>query len=139
MGFWKQVFRPRVPVAVLSGGHALTDNVEGKGLVNRMSVMKGRKSGEVEIATLFGQKHFTFSRISWEPSGSRSVGKAAGGAILGTVVAGPLGTIAGAALGAKKKDNSTAYLYLVDEEGVNHEVHIKCTQDQYRQISNIAY
>ncbi|PJN92038.1 hypothetical protein, partial [Bacillus sp. mrc49] len=93
----------------------------------------------VEIATLFGQKHFTFSRISWEPSGSRSVGKAAGGAILGTVVAGPLGTIAGAALGAKKKDNSTAYLYLVDEEGVNHEVHIKCTQDQYRQISNIAY
>jgi len=139
MGFWKQVFRPRVPVAVLAGGHALTDNVEGKGLVNRMSIMKGRKAGEVEIATLFGQKHFTFARISWEPSGSRSVGKAAGGAILGTVIAGPLGTIAGAALGAKKKDNSTAYVYLIDEEGVEHEVHVQCTKDQYVQISRIAY
>lgn len=139
MGFWKQVFRPRVPVAVLSGGHVLTDKVEGKGLVNRISVMKGRKSGEVEIATMFGQKHFTFSRISWEPSGSRSVGKAAGGAIAGAIIAGPLGGIAGAAIGAKKKDNSTAYVYLIDEEGIEHEVHIKCTKEQYTQISRIAF
>jgi len=139
MGFWKQLFRSRVPVKVLAGGHALTDNVEGKGLVNRMSVMKGRTSGEVEIATLFGQKYFNFARISWEPSGSRSVGKTATGAIIGTVVAGPLGTIAGAAIGAKKKDNSTAYVYLIDDEGVEHEVHVQCTKDQYMQISRIAY
>lgn len=139
MGFWKQVFRARVPVSVLSGGHVLTDNDQGKGMVNKISVMKGRESGEVEIATLFGQKFFKFARISWEQHGSRSAGKAATGAILGTVVAGPLGTIAGAAIGGKKKDTSTAYLYLVDEEGVEHEVHIQCSKEQYTQISRISY
>lgn len=139
MGFWKEAFRVRVPVGVLAGGHALTDNVKGKGLVNRISVMKGRESGEVEIATMFGQKFFTFSRITLEQSGSINVGKAAGGAILGTMVAGPLGTIAGAALGAKKKDTSTAFLYLTDDEGTEHEIHIQCTRQQYSQIASIAY
>ncbi|MEH6948302.1 hypothetical protein V7068_14775 [Bacillus sp. JJ634] len=65
--------------------------------------------------------------------------KAEAGAILGTVVAGPLGTIAGAAIGGKKKDTSTAYIYLIDDDSVEHEVHVQCTKEQYTQISRIAY
>jgi hypothetical protein len=139
VGFWKELFRPRVPVKVLAGGHVLTDNEQGKSLVNRMAIMKGRESGEVEIATLFGRKFFKFSRISWERRSERSVGKAAGGAIAGTLIAGPLGTIAGAAIGAKKKDTSTAYLYLIDDNGIEHEIHITCNEEQYKQIARIPF
>lgn len=101
MGFWKQVFRPRV--SVLEGGHVLTDNVEGKGLVNRMSVIKGRKLGEVKVTTAFGQKHFTLSQIEWEQSGDRNVGKAYGSTILSTALVGSVGTIAEVAVRAMKK------------------------------------
>lgn len=139
MGFLKEFFRPRVPVKVLAGGHVLTDVEEGKALVNRMAIMKGREPGEVEIATLFGRKFFKFSRITWERSSERNIGKAAGGAIAGTLIAGPLGTIAGAAMGGKKKDTSTAYVYLIDESGTEHEVHIACNEDQYKQIARIPF
>ena len=132
-------FRPRVTVKVLAGGHVLTDVEEGKSMVNRIAIMKGREPGEVEIGTLFGRKFFKFSRITWERSSERNIGKAAGGAIAGTLIAGPLGTIAGAAIGGKKKDTSTAYVYLIDENGTEHEVHIACNKDQYKQIARIPF
>ncbi|MET3320536.1 hypothetical protein ACFY5J_20835 [Peribacillus butanolivorans] len=136
MGFWKQVFRLRV--SVLEGGHVLTDNVEGKGLVNRMSVIKGRKSGEVKVTTAFGQKHFTLSRIEWEQSGNRNVGKANGSTILSTALVGSVGTIAEVAVRAMKKDNSTAYIYLIDEEGEEHKILVQCTKEQFIQIYKLC-
>jgi len=131
---WKDFFKARIPVDVLSGGHILTDNPAAP-QINKVAIMKGDESREVYANTLYGQKPFTFIRIEWDESHTRSGGKAAVGAIAGTMVAGPLGGIAGAAIGGKKKDTSKAFLYLQDQEGVEHAVHIKCDEKLYKQLS----
>lgn len=48
--------------------------------------------------------------VSFEEKGSRSVGKTAVGAVVGGVLTGGLGLIAGGALGAMKKDVSNLYI-----------------------------
>jgi outer membrane lipoprotein SlyB len=83
------------------------------------------------------KKKWTLAGIDWEESHTRSAGKAAAGAIVGKMVAGTVGGIAGAAIGGKKKDTSKAYLHLRvrDQEGVEHTIHIKCDEKLYRQLS----
>ncbi|CAH0161098.1 hypothetical protein SRABI96_00953 [Peribacillus sp. Bi96] len=139
MRFWKQVFRPQVSVGVLAGGHVLTDHVEGKKLVNKMSIMKGREPGQVKVTTAFGQKHFTLSRIEWEQSQNRNGAKTKSNTILSTALVGSVGAITDVAVRAMKKDTSNAYIYLIDEDGEENETLIQCTKDQFKQVSRIAY
>lgn len=143
MGFLKNAFKdamkPRVDIKIIAGGHVLTDK-ELNVPIKNATLFKGEEKGTVVSQIPFGDKKpFTFKGISWEPASSRSAGKAAAGAIAGTLAAGPLGTIAGAAVGGKKKDESTAFLTLVDREGIEHEIHIECTKQQYSQIANLPY
>ncbi|WP_153013425.1 hypothetical protein [Heyndrickxia coagulans] len=104
-----------------------------------VNVASGDKPGEVLIEVGPGMKRaYVPDGIEWEESAKRSGGKAAGGAIVGTVVAGPLGGIAGAAVGGRRRDNSKAYVYLIDPEtGEEITLHIRCDQAQYRQINNL--
>ncbi|MDM5358802.1 hypothetical protein ABIE66_002635 [Peribacillus sp. B2I2] len=139
MGFWKQVIKPRIQVSVLAGGHVLTDNVEGKESVNRMTIMKRRQPGEVKVTTAFGQKHFKLSRIEWEHGESRNVGKPKSSTILSTALVGSVGVITDVAFRAMKKETSNAYIYLIDEEGEEHKILIQCTKEQFTQISRIVY
>jgi|GEM_PF-6892925 len=131
---FKDFFKERIPVEVLSGGHILTDNPAAPA-VNKAAIMKGDEPGQVYANTMYGQKPFTFNRIEWDESHARSGGKAAVGAIAGTMVAGPLGGIAGAAIGGKRKDTSKAFLYLQEQEGVEHKVHINCDEKLYKKLS----
>ena len=135
---WKDFFRKRVQVSVIAGGHVLTDNEAGKGLVSKVAVMKGDRPGYVYMNTLFGQKEFKFEKITWQRDRTRSIGKTAAGALVGTVIAGGIGTVAGAAIGARRRDISTAFLYISDDSG-EHEVHIECSKQQYAEISQIAH
>jgi hypothetical protein len=135
MGFWKEAMRLKVPVKVLSGGHALTD-IKVNIPIKSITFVKGDNPGEVFtiIPLLKGKKAFMFTNIEWEESHQRSGGKAAVGAIVGSVV-GPLGTIAGAAVGGKKIDTSKAYMFLTDQEGNEHRIHIYCDEKLYKQLS----
>ena len=74
--------------------------------------------------------------IEWEESARRSGGKPAAGSILGTALIGPIGTIAGAVVGGSLRDNSKAYVYLINPK-TNEEValYIRCTKKQYKEIS----
>ncbi len=136
MGFFKNVFsakefkRERINVEVIAG------HPQGARHVN---IASGDNPGEVLIEVGPGsRKAYTPDGLGWEESATRSGGKAAGGAIAGTLVAGPLGGIAGAAIGGRKRDNSKAYVYLIDPES-NSEVtlHIRCDEAKYRQIDSL--
>ncbi|EGI2114817.1 hypothetical protein FH832_002881 [Listeria monocytogenes] len=132
---WKSMFRQRITLDILSGGHVLTDKHIPVPIRNA-NLVKGDKPGEVITELPFAdKKRWQLARIEWAQSGKRSAGKAAGGAIAGTIVAGPLGGIAGAAVGGRRKDTSKAYVYLVGEDGVEHALHIRCDQKQYVMIS----
>ncbi|MFL7944501.1 hypothetical protein ACKA0G_29030 [Priestia megaterium] len=133
---WKELFRSRIPIQILSGGHVLTDK-QIPVPITSASIIKGDNPGEVITEVPFAdKKRWHIVNIEWEESSTRSAGKAAAGAIAGTVIAGPIGTIAGAAMGGKKKDTSKAFVYLVGEDNVEHTLHIRCDQKQYTQIAS---
>ncbi|KRF63388.1 hypothetical protein ASG99_04475 [Bacillus sp. Soil768D1] len=99
-------------------------------------LIESDQRGEVVVQIPFLSKDTWINGIEWEESVRRSGDKAAGGAIIRTVVAGPLGTIAGAAVGGRRRDYSKAVVYLInpasDEEVA---LHIRCTEKQYKEIS----
>jgi len=130
VSFFKEAFRQRINVEVLAG------HPEGARHVN---FAKSDSPGDVYIEiTPKHRRLYRLDKISWTPSGQRSAGKAAAGAIAGTIVAGPLGTIAGAAIGGKRKDTSKAYVTLTDvETGEEVELHIVCDQAKYTQIDRL--
>ena len=140
MGFFKDAFKRRINLDILSGGNDI--NLSGKemptGIRNAVMIDSGER-GKVVIQIPFLSKDtWKLDGIEWEESATRSAGKAAGGAILGTMVAGPLGTIAGAAIGGRKRDRSKAFVYLINPE-TNEEValHIRCDEKSYREISSL--
>lgn len=138
MGFWKDAMKRRVSLDILAGGNDL--NLTGKQMpagIRSAVLIESDQRGEVVVQIPFLSKDtWRIDGIEWEESARRSGGKAAGGAIIGTVVAGPLGTIAGAAVGGRRRDNSKAFVYLINPE-TDEEIalHIRCTEKQYKEIS----
>ena len=54
------------------------------------------------------------------------------------MVAGPLGTIAGAAIGGRRRDNSKAFLYLINPKTQEKVMlHIRCDENNYREIASL--
>lgn len=133
----KDLFKQRIPINILSGGHILTKKPLPTP-IKVANVVKGKAPGQIVVEVPFADKTpFNLRGIEWEESHARSGGKAAVGAIAGTVVAGPLGTIAGAAIGGKRQDTSKAFLILEDMEGNEHQLHIHCDQNLYVQLSGL--
>lgn len=136
MGF-KDLFKQQITITILSGGRILTDK-QIRTTIQVANITKGKAPGEIIATVPFaGKKTFKLIAVNWEESHARSGGKAAAGAIAGTLIAGPLAGVAGAALGGKRKDTSKAYLHLIDQEGIEHQVHIQCDQRLYTQLSNL--
>lgn len=135
-GFFKDAMKKRIPLDILAGGNELTDK-QLKVPVTKAVLIEGDQRGQVVVEVPFASKTpFVLDGIEWEESARRSGGKAAVGAVAGTLVAGPLGTIAGAAIGGRRRDNSKAFVYLINPE-TNTEVaiHIRCDQKAYTEIS----
>lgn len=63
----------------------------------------------------------SIKNVSLQKGSSRSVGKAAAGAIVGGVLTGGIGAVAGAALGGRKKDDSLLVV-TVDYHGMDIEL-----------------
>lgn len=78
----------------------------------------------------------TVKGIEWDEKGTRSVGKAAAGAIIGGVLTGGIGLIAGAAIGAKKKDQSVAILACTDGL-VDYTIYLRAKADKYRKLVSL--
>lgn len=133
----KDLFKERITLEILAGGHVLPEKELPVAVTNAI-LSPGKTRGYVQISVPFGKKkEWKLTSVEWEESSARSGGKAAVGAIAGTVVAGPLAGIAGAAIGGRKKDTSKAFITIVDKDGYDHELHIKCDQQLYTKLSNM--
>lgn len=77
-------------------------------MLSKKTKITQTQTGVVKI----GLKDYKFVGWGWNEQKYRSVGKAAVGAIAGTVVGGGLLGIAGAAVGGKRRDESKAVVHL---------------------------
>ncbi|NYE07269.1 hypothetical protein F4694_004054 [Bacillus niacini] len=135
---FKNAGKKRINLDILAGGNNLSEKQLQVPIKNAV-LIQGDNCGEVIAQVpMLSKTPFILTGIEWEESATRSGGKAAVGAIAGTLVAGPLGTIAGAAIGGRKKDNSKAFVYLMKPE-TNEEVavHIRCDEKTYTEINSL--
>ena len=79
---------------------------------------------------------FKVVAVKWEEKGERSVGKAAAGAIIGGVLTGGVGAIAGAALGGRKKDSSTAAI-TVKDDAVEYTAYVRCNDKEFKELTEL--
>lgn len=100
------------------------------GLSKFTRIFKGKNPGEIRLDKM----NVNLITYQWGEQGSRSVGKAAAGAIIGGVLTGGVGTIVGAAIGAKKKDKSLLTL-VVEKDGRTYTVAFRCDDKQYGKFS----
>ena len=110
-------------------------NIKGK----EVTISKGNEPNTFKFVTpgLLGAKvEYEVVGVNWQESTSRSAGKAAAGAIIGGVLTGGLGLVAGAAIGGKKKDASTAVITIVDNNTTGC-IYVKCSAKEYEELTRL--
>lgn len=138
MGFWdraKEQFKKDIQTAK---GAAFTKEIK----LEYIGGMPGVKGKEIKISknqqtgvTGINGKEVQIVGLDWQESSQRSAGKAAAGAIVGSVLAPGVGTIAGAALGGRRKNTSKAVLSVKTSEQT-YSVYVQCSEDEFRELSN---
>lgn len=106
-----------------------TKSISGK----KAKISKTNTPGNVKIEFSLWQLPVTkkIEGIEWDYKEGRSAGKAAAGAIIGGALTGGVGLIAGAAIGGKKNDVSTAMIYFADGE----QLLVKLKAKEYETLS----
>lgn len=113
-------FKPKIKV--------FTDVKAGNALISKgpLIISKADTPGYLRFSRAFKKDvEYQVKNVEWEEAHIRSVGKAAAGAIVGGVLTGGIGLLAGAALGGRRKEDSTAILVLQDSAGKESKIHIK--------------
>lgn len=111
---WKKLigdsFKKQVMFEVIAGENRL-----GKATGNNYLMIDESKAHGDGVVK-FNKKLFYFLGSHVEEKHTRSAGKAAAGAIIGGVLTGGVGAIAGAAIGGRKRDDSVYFLDFADYE-----------------------
>ncbi|USK31534.1 hypothetical protein LIT32_26040 (plasmid) [Bacillus sp. CMF21] len=138
MGFFKDLNEMskesiRVKMATMEieyiGGHPRLKG--GK----KIKIIKGELPGEITITSgMLVNFKAKLLEYSWGEQGKRSIGKAATGAIVGGVLTGGIGAIAGAAIGGKKKDNSVLTI-AIEEAGNQYNIQLRADQSKYNEFT----
>lgn len=84
-------------------------------------------------------RQYKFTGFDWAEQKYRSGGKAVTGAVIGGVLTGGLGVLAGAAIGGKRRDASKATIHLTDR-GTNKPVQliIECDEKKARELGKLT-
>lgn len=101
------MFKKRAVFEVIGGKNLLP-----KSMGNVYTMIEDKEEGVVVIK----KKKYYFLGMNTNLAYKRSGGKAAAGAIIGGALTGGIGAIAGAAIGGRRKDDSTATLDFMDYE-----------------------
>ncbi len=102
------------------------------------TIKRGKRPGTLSIKgspwQLFA-KQLVVANVDWQQAGSRSAGKAAAGAIVGGVLTGGIGAVAGAAIGGRKKDASTAVLTFEDGQ----QLYVSANGKEFEKLRNMLH
>lgn len=121
------MFKKRAAIEVIGG-----QNLFPKSFGQLYTMKETGESGVVEVK---GKKYY-FLGVDNNITHERSAGKTAAGAVVGTLLAPGIGTIIGGAVGAKKKDTSTATLSFIGvETNQPFTVQIKCNKNLRTQLA----
>jgi len=125
------LFKKRTGFEVVGGQNYLP-----KSMGNMYAMLsEEKKYGEGVVS--IKKKLYYYLGSHKEQSETRSAGKAAAGAIVGGVLTGGFGAIAGAAVGGRKKDNSTFWLDFADYETKQEfSVQVKQIKNSQNQIAS---
>lgn len=119
----QRVLKTKIPVVLeLIGGMS--------GLPKKVRIYRGLNDGEIKIE----KRIVTLLTYQWGEKGERSVGKAATGAVIGSLIMPGIGTLVGGAMGSKKKDKSSLSLTVV-EEGKEYQVLFRCDEDEFKEFT----
>jgi hypothetical protein len=113
--------------------------VAGNPLVTgkKVTLSKGKTHGRLLFNVTFKVfKEFDVVGINWEENETRSAGKAAAGAIVGGLLTGGIGLLAGAAVGGRKKDKSTAVV-VIEEAGRQFRLLLRCDPKEFNKLLSI--
>lgn len=121
------MFKKRAVFEVIGGKNLLP-----KARFNQYVMKETNEEGIVDIK----KKKYHFLGMDTNLSHKRSGGKAAAGAIVGGVLTGGVGAIAGAAIGGRRKDDSTAMLDFMEvETGKVFSVQVKPVKNHLKILS----
>jgi hypothetical protein len=99
-------------------------------------ISRGKEPRTLKFRTgLFSSKTLPVESVDWLHASTRSAGKAAAGAIIGGVLTGGLGAIAGAAIGGRKKDASTAVIRFADGQ----QLHVVASGKEFEKLQRLLH
>lgn len=126
----QDIGRKKVELEIISGANQIFTLNKKKAIMSETAT-----PGEVT----FGRNlNFYFMGIDRDRSSTRNVGKTAVGTLVGTALLPGVGTVIGAAIGAKKKDNSIAELDLINIETKQIvTLVVKCDEKKLKELSGI--
>lgn len=110
MSFFKDAMKKQTAFEVVGG-----KNLFPKSMGNIYKMVSEEKEHGEGVVKVKGKLYY-FLGAHKEEKHTRSAGKAAAGAIVGGVLTGGLGAIAGAAIGGRKKDASIFFMDFMDYE-----------------------
>ncbi|TEB05195.1 hypothetical protein Psch_02236 [Pelotomaculum schinkii] len=118
-----------------------TEVKAGNALISKGPVIisKGEQPGYLKFSRALKKSvEFQVTSVDWEENATRSAGKAAAGAVVGGLLTGGIGLVAGAAIGGRKRDNSTAVLTLLDG-GQEHKLFLKLKGADLENLQRLLY
>ncbi|OXS77915.1 glycine zipper family protein [Domibacillus enclensis] len=93
-------------------------------------ILPGNETGKLRIDSIL----FRVKGVDWGEKTKRSGGKAAVGTIVGTVLAPGVGTVAGAAIGGRRRDDSILTMQIEDDLNITYTAYFRCNNEEYQQI-----
>lgn len=128
---FKDMFKKRTAFQVIGG-----QNYFPKATSNIYHMVSEHKAYGEGVVKIKGKLYY-FLGAHKEERHTRSAGKAAAGAIIGGVLTGGIGAIAGAAIGGRKKDDSSFWIDFADYETKQEfSVQVKQGKGNFHEISS---
>lgn len=130
MSMTRSILNRQMELHVVGGQNLLSKRPKSKYVMKTTFI-----PGVVRI----GLQTFYFLGFDHTKDGERNVGKTAGGAVIGTILAPVIGTIIGGAIGARKKDTSKASIIFADMKTQQQfSVTVACDDYLHKRLSKLT-